>query len=132
MSVRNFWTHEDDTRLIAARASGETWRQVATHFPDRTQNACATRHMLLKLRELRGDGPPPPPRPRVTRKPGKPRTRALKKCQAEPELSGAYGLLNATLALYKREARRRRTTPEAMRLVLNYSPAQIQRMAARA
>ncbi|KAF2751702.1 hypothetical protein M011DRAFT_393302 [Sporormia fimetaria CBS 119925] len=46
------WTQRDDETLIAARAQGLNWNQIAPrHFPNKTPNACRKRHERLMERQ---------------------------------------------------------------------------------
>ncbi|KAF2741380.1 hypothetical protein EJ04DRAFT_558098 [Polyplosphaeria fusca] len=46
------WSAKDDETLIAARAQGLNWNQIAPkHFPSKTPNACRKRHERLMERQ---------------------------------------------------------------------------------
>lgn len=41
------WSQDDDSRLAQYRAKGMNWGPIASHFPNKTPNACRKRHERL-------------------------------------------------------------------------------------
>ena len=138
------WTAAEDTRLSAARTLGLTWEALAhAYLPGRTPHAAKARHAYLMTKAERERGVArmqPPARSVSTRSPylgfanvPEPQpadhiavNSAIQRTEA---VSGCDMLRDRTAALFARGAKRRGTSPEAMRLVLNYSPDELRKMA---
>jgi len=139
------WTPTEDTRLSAARTLGLTWEALAeAYLPGRTPGAAKARFTLLMNkaeRERAVARMQPPVREVPTRSPYLSVVRA-----PEPQASDHIAITSAipraeavaasnmlrdrTAALFEREAKRRGTSPQAVRLVLNYSTDELRKMAA--
>ena len=137
------WTAAEDTRLSAARMLDVPWSVlVRDYLPERTEAAAKSRYVLLLSRSEREQANAPQVQHAPAVQPGPVAFPAVPKPVPHDDLAstetasrraetsfGCDTLRDRTAALFAREAKRRGTSPEAMRLVLNYSPDELRKMA---
>jgi len=136
------WTQAEDTRLSAARTLDVPWDVIVRDYlPGRTEPAAKARFVLLLSKSEREQAGDVPKRPMRSASTGfanvpepKPQDHLVITTSADraEALSGCDMLRDRTAALFDREAKRRGTSPQAVRLILNYSPDELRKMASAA
>ena len=142
------WTAAEDTRLSAARTLDVPWDVIVRDYlSGRTEPAAKARFVLLLSRSEREQvnapqvqhAPSVPAQASPEAFPNVPRPAphddlastetALRRAETS---FGCDTLRDRTAELFAREATRRGTTPQAIRLVLNYAPDELRKMASAA